>query len=408
MLRGPSFSTPRALALRQSLSGESCPDRHARSARSTSTTSPRTAAKSAASALFNLTPPPGVAAQLGFAPFGSPVVLDVATARGRGRRLHDGAPGPKHPSGPRPQRALSSRSGALPGARSHDGERGNCLNEAEPNFPWAKCSVGARRPDPPQAYLSLPTRCSRARCPSSARRPPGSSPGKLGASRLNRDSGGGPARARLLRRAPFEPTSRAGPAHRPEGLLAARLQLPPPQQRRRAHRRQPARPRRRPRRRSSTCRRGHRQPLGRRRPRHLHARPSTPPRPPLSEPGARLPERLEDRRLLGPHAALRSERIFEGSIYLATPDDPDRDARAPRTPSTRWSPSTWSPRLPERGVQVKLAGRIDPDPATGDLIATFDGLPQLPYTDLELNFRTGQRAFLITPPACGPAMTQIE
>ena len=65
-------------------------------------------------------------------------------------------------------------------------------------------------------------------------------------------------------------------------------------------------------------------------------------------------------------------------------------------------------RLPERGLIVKLAGQIDPDPGTGDLTATFDGLPQLPYTDLDLTFRTGQRAFLVTPPACGPAITTTE
>ena len=57
---------------------------------------------------------------------------------------------------------------------------------------------------------------------------------------------------------------------------------------------------------------------------------------------------------------------------------------------------------------VKLAGRVDPDPGTGDLTATFDGLPQLPYTALDLTFRTGQRAFLVTPPACGPATTRID
>jgi hypothetical protein len=57
---------------------------------------------------------------------------------------------------------------------------------------------------------------------------------------------------------------------------------------------------------------------------------------------------------------------------------------------------------------VKLAGRIKTDQATGDIVATFDGLPQIPYTDLSVNFRTGQRSFLITPPACGPATTSTE
>ena len=57
---------------------------------------------------------------------------------------------------------------------------------------------------------------------------------------------------------------------------------------------------------------------------------------------------------------------------------------------------------------IKVAGKIDPNPSTGTVTATFDGLPQLPYTDLEVNFRTGQRSFLISPPACGAANTSIQ
>ena len=54
-------------------------------------------------------------------------------------------------------------------------------------------------------------------------------------------------------------------------------------------------------------------------------------------------------------------------------------------------------KAPARGVHGQARGRDHPDPDDGDLTAIFDGLPQLPYTDLEINFRTGQRAFLITP-----------
>jgi hypothetical protein len=57
---------------------------------------------------------------------------------------------------------------------------------------------------------------------------------------------------------------------------------------------------------------------------------------------------------------------------------------------------------------VKLAGRIEPNPANGTITATFDGLPELPYTELELNFRTGQRGFLVSPASCGEAVTRTE
>ena len=47
----------------------------------------------------------------------------------------------------------------VPWGASHDGQRGNCLNEAEPSFPWARCSVGDPAEFAPKAYLSLPAQC---------------------------------------------------------------------------------------------------------------------------------------------------------------------------------------------------------------------------------------------------------
>ena len=43
---------------------------------------------------------------------------------------------------------------------THDPERGNCLNEAEPALGWAKCSVGPPSQNPALAYLTLPTSCA--------------------------------------------------------------------------------------------------------------------------------------------------------------------------------------------------------------------------------------------------------
>ncbi len=58
-------------------------------------------------------------------------------------------------------------------------------------------------------------------------------------------------------------------------------------------------------------------------------------------------------------------------------------------------------RIPDRGVSVKLAGKVSPDPRTGQLITTFDDIPQLPVSNFELHFREGARAPLITPRTCG-------
>ena len=49
-----------------------------------------------------------------------------------------------------------------------------------------------------------------------------------------------------------------------------------------------------------------------------------------------------------------------------------------------------------------------PNPASGRLIASFEGLPQLPYTHLKIFFREGQRAPLATPASCGSYPMQME
>jgi hypothetical protein len=57
------------------------------------------------------------------------------------------------------------------------------------------------------------------------------------------------------------------------------------------------------------------------------------------------------------------------------------------------------------GVLVKLPGRIDADPVTGRITATFDNNPQLPVEKLSMTLKTGPRAALSLPTTCGPATT---
>jgi uncharacterized repeat protein (TIGR01451 family) len=62
----------------------------------------------------------------------------------------------------------------------------------------------------------------------------------------------------------------------------------------------------------------------------------------------------------------------------------------------------------ERGVLVKIPGRIDVDPVSGQIVTTFRDTPQFPFDDLTLKFRSGPRAPLISPPSCGTQTIGVE
>jgi hypothetical protein len=57
---------------------------------------------------------------------------------------------------------------------------------------------------------------------------------------------------------------------------------------------------------------------------------------------------------------------------------------------------------------VKLPGRVDLDQATGQLTATFDNTPQVPFSHLHVAFPGGSQAAFATPPTCGTYNTHIE
>ena len=204
------FSTPRSSPFESSLSGESCPDKSQIGTVEVATS--RGGGEVRRFGIFNLAPPPGVAAQIGFAPYGAPVVLDVAlpqaadgsyTLELRARNVPQ----------PLDLRGLSLTLWGTPWGASHNGERGNCLNETEPAFAWAKCSVGNPALYPPLAFVSLPTRCS-GPLSFGPSRPPGSSRRAVAAAAVNRDSLGQPAELGGCGQIPFEPAA--------EGLLTDR------------------------------------------------------------------------------------------------------------------------------------------------------------------------------------------
>jgi hypothetical protein len=58
-------------------------------------------------------------------------------------------------------------------------------------------------------------------------------------------------------------------------------------------------------------------------------------------------------------------------------------------------------RSDDDGVHLKLPGAVRADPDTGRLTTTFDQLPQLPFSAMHLQFKSGPRAPLTTPRTCG-------
>ena len=62
-------------------------------------------------------------------------------------------------------------------------------------------------------------------------------------------------------------------------------------------------------------------------------------------------------------------------------------------------------RIPNRGVVVTAAGKIEANPETGQLTTTFDEAAQLPFELLTFSFHQGATAPLVTPSACGAFAT---
>ncbi len=63
---------------------------------------------------------------------------------------------------------------------------------------------------------------------------------------------------------------------------------------------------------------------------------------------------------------------------------------------------------PARGILIKVAGKIEPNPVTGQLVTTFLNNPQQPFSRFTLKFRPGATAPLVSPPTCGTHTTLAE
>jgi hypothetical protein len=95
------------------------------------------------------------------------------------------------------------------------------------------------------------------------------------------------------------------------------------------------------------------------------------------------------------------DESLEGPLFVAQPDDPRTPTPGTENPFDSFLAVYLVLRNQNLGVIVKQAGRVEADPATGQLTATFDELPQVPFSHLEARFRGGPRAPLATPGQCG-------
>ena len=102
--------------------------------------------------------------------------------------------------------------------------------------------------------------------------------------------------------------------------------------------------------------------------------------------------------------------VLRGSLFVATPyDNPFFESLIALYMTIK---------DPERGVSIVLAGEVEPDPATGQLITTFGSeevapgkeptpIPQEPISEFRVHLREGARSPLITPSHCGTYESEL-
>jgi hypothetical protein len=395
------FNTHRTSPFEVSRSGEDCPDDT-----QVGTVDVRSSSGSRRFGLFNLAPTPGAAAQLGFSAFSTPVVIDVRLI------AHvDGSYSLVLEAEDMPQTLdlsqFSLNLWGVPWGASHNGERGDCLNETEPTFPWAKCSVGEPRDLPPVAFLSLPAKCSGS-LSFNLTASSWQQPGQVSATAVNRTKSGQPAEM-FCDYLQFNPSvvghldttkasSPSGFVYRLEvdhkRLTDPEFAQPAPPKTAIVH--LPG---------GTTLNPSVGAGLGVCTPAQFAAESE------FTAEGAGCPNaaKIGTLRVTTPIFDEQWEGdVLTGPVYLAQPNDPATPQPGAENPFDDLISIYLLARSPMRGVMVKLAGELDPNPNDGTLTATFDNLPQLPYTDLEVSFRSGQRSFLVSPPRCGYVGTNIE
>jgi hypothetical protein len=106
------------------------------------------------------------------------------------------------------------------------------------------------------------------------------------------------------------------------------------------------------------------------------------------------------------HTPLLPEPL-QGSVYVGQPEcSPCSSQQAAEGKMVRLFIEAKMPEPPPRAerpaVLIKLAGRTQINQRTGRLTTVFENNPQLPFDELELELEHGEDAPLVNPSSCGP------
>jgi hypothetical protein len=102
------------------------------------------------------------------------------------------------------------------------------------------------------------------------------------------------------------------------------------------------------------------------------------------------------------------DETLSGEVFIAQQDDPKTTQHGTENPFDSLLALYIVIKSPERGILVKLPGKVEPDEKSGRIVTTFDDLPQIPFSSFKFKFREGARAPLVTPPTCGTYTTEAE
>jgi uncharacterized repeat protein (TIGR01451 family) len=99
------------------------------------------------------------------------------------------------------------------------------------------------------------------------------------------------------------------------------------------------------------------------------------------------------------------DEAIDGSVYLAQQDDPTTTTPGIENPFDTDIALYLVLKNPVLGVLVKKPLKVEADSKTGQLVATLEDIPQLPFSHFNFHFKEGARAALISPSTCGKYTT---